>query len=68
MLETNYIYNRFCIHEYHYSRSHKFSSKPVIMANGKEASGLVPRVAWECWAPSELRLGAEQEGEAASPA
>jgi len=27
------------------------------MANGKEASGLVPRVAWESWAPSQLVLG-----------
>lgn len=27
------------------------------MANGKEASGLVPRVAWESWAPSQLALG-----------
>lgn len=26
------------------------------MANGKEASGLVPRVAWESWAPSQLAL------------
>lgn len=27
------------------------------MANGKEASGLVPRVAWESWALSQLALG-----------
>lgn len=67
ILETNYIYNSFCIHEYHYSRSHKFSSKPVIMANGKEASGLVPRAAWESWAPSQLTLGPEQEEAAPSP-
>lgn len=27
------------------------------MANGKEANGLVPRVAWESWAPLQLTLG-----------
>lgn len=68
ILETNYIYNSFCIHKHHYSRSHKFSSKPVIMANGKEASGLVPRAAWESWAPSQLTLGPKQEAAAPSPA
>lgn len=57
IVETNYIYSSFYIYEYHCSKSHKLSSKPVIMANGKEASGLVPRVAQESWAPSQLALG-----------
>lgn len=30
------------------------------MANGKEASGLLPRVAWESWAPSQLVLGSRR--------
>lgn len=37
--------------------SHKLASKPVIMANGKEASGLVPRVARESSALSQRALG-----------
>lgn len=57
IVETNYIYSSFYIYEYCCSKSHKLSSKPVIMANGKQASGLVPRVAQESWALSQLALG-----------
>lgn len=58
-LGTKNSSNSFCTREQHCSKSHKFSSKPVIMANGKEATGLVPGAAWESWAPSQLVLGPE---------